>query len=142
MTTVVYRGGIVAADRRVTNGGWVMFDTDVKLTHLPDGRILAETGDSCSVGALKAWVAGDRAEKQPDGDCRIIEFSAESIVVFEGCGSYPMNPNGFYAWGSGSVPALGALHAGATAIRAVEIAALVDPCTGGGVDFIAVGSKE
>lgn len=39
----------------------------------------------------------------------------------------------FYAIGSGAKVALGAMHAGATAQEAVEIAKLVDPYTGGDV---------
>ena len=140
MTTIAYRNGVVAADRRVTNAGWIVSDLDKKLTRLDDGRVLAESGDSCAIGALKEWVTCPQSATQPNGDCKIIEFTGDKITVYEGGGAYALNPDAFYAWGSGFPAALGALWAGADAEKAIEAAAMVDPCTGGGVDVMRIGN--
>lgn len=51
------------------------------------------------------------------------------VYCVNGDGSYARNKNGFYAVGSGSEYALGALEAGATAKQAVKIASKYDTFT-------------
>lgn len=56
-------------------------------------------------------------------------------------GELIIEPN-FYAIGSGAKAALGALHAGASARRAVEIACQIDPSTGPPVVTMRLGSAK
>src|SRR5437868_819710 len=130
MTTVVYRDGILAADSRGTCAGWITPAKETKLFRLQDGRAAAVTGQWAIAKKLLDWVQGDRSAPQPEGDARVIAIGKGKIEVFEDGASY-IEAAKFAAWGSGFPPALGALHAGASAEDAVRIACLVDPSSGG-----------
>jgi hypothetical protein len=63
------------------------------------------------------------------------------ITVHEAGGRFDMTGAKFWAIGSGTSAALGALHAGASAEAAVRIAILVDNETGGEVNSLRVGAS-
>lgn len=131
MTTIVYRDDILAADSRGSCSGWIQPGKETKLFRLSDGRAAGVTGQWAVARKLLSWVESDQSTDQPDGDARVIAVG-KKIEVFEDGHSYIENAK-FMAWGSGMPPALGALHAGASAVEAVRIASLVDPSTGGKV---------
>lgn len=134
MTTVAYRDGILAADSRGTCAGWVQPGKETKLFRLQDGRAAGVTGQWAIAKRLLDWIESDRSTAQPEGDARVIVVG-KRIEVFEDGHSYIENAK-FMAWGSGMPPALGALHAGASAVEAVRIASLVDTLSGGKVMFL------
>lgn len=124
----------MAADRMGDSGGVRCWLT--KLHRLDDGRVIGLAG---GVEAGLRFIEALRAGRQPD-------FSEDDRAEFH---ALVMHPDGrieeweterfgvpvedpFWAIGSGRVAALAAMHMGADATRAVEIAALCDVGTGNG----------
>lgn len=145
MTTIVYRDGVLAADTQMTTG-------DLKAY----GRKLIR------VGEREAWVglAGVLADCQKfvrhfSGE-EEAEFSEEhddfsALIMYDDGSVECVDPSGkahkleddeFFAIGSGSGPALAAMHMGADARRAVEIALLVDVNSGGEVVVAKAGDTR
>lgn len=147
MTTIAWDGKTIAADSQVTYeseaGGHRKHRCGTKLfrkTVLLDGDaeevIIATQGDASAANLFVQWFDGTHkdapeifAYNPPDFTCLvwfrhgIYEYDAYCI------GEKVVEP--FYAIGSGAKAALGAMHMGADALRAVQIAALVDPYTAG-----------
>lgn len=134
MTTVAYRDGIVAVDSRGMIGGWKTAYAMEKIWRLSDGSIVTGTGDAARISAMRTWINDGRTGAKPDlTDTAVYHFrNGEPISIHEAGGSFEVDAE-FAAWGSGAPPAYGALHMGASAERAVEIASLVDDNTGGKV---------
>lgn len=140
MTTIAVRSGIIACDSRVTEGaiihpGSVLPGKVVVSIHRE--VLYAFCGE---VGAAMAVIAQfECGEKFPwenpiDFNAKdwteldatiLVMYPDKSVWVFEGSGYYQMN-SPFMALGSGAAPALAAMHMGASAARAVEIATKVD----------------
>lgn len=151
MTTIVYRDGVMAADSRVVRLGdgvqpVIMPERATKLYRLADGTVAGFSGhfeaalgwlDRAKVGGVEAVAGidiglGTSILTATPG--HLDQFGKQALRMWGGVGYYDVciSPlNGFYALGSGKIAALGALYAGATAERAVEIAALLDFSTGG-----------
>ena len=102
MTIIVYKGGIVAADRLLSAGYSTQHTT--KLHVLPDGRLAAGGG---TIGNVAHWMAALRGEvsrhQLPDG------FAIDGIVVSSDGSAelysntllpYPLVGNDFIALGS------------------------------------------
>lgn len=136
MTTLAYRDRVLAADGRMMVAGWVMPVAVAKLRRLGDGRLAGFTGDCCEFLPFLAWL--ERGGVRPDlGEAaRIVVVGSDGgLTVHEGGGSFEL-AEPFMAWGSGAPAALAAMHAGADARRAVEIATLLDPDSGGPVSAL------
>lgn len=148
MTTITLRDGVLAADSRVTNAGRVVPGAATKLYRLPHGMAAAVFGSCGAAMALVRWL-----EKQPDapgggidldgddrpaiGDGRLVLVMPDgAVVLFEESSWSYEPPSEYHAWGSGAEVALGALAMGASSDRAVAIAALYDPYTGGPVETL------
>lgn len=133
MTTIAYRGGIVASDSRASSGSNIMSDFFRKIGRFPDHGIYAQTGD---VAKTQKYIASVMAGKP---DTRVLGFGDAVLVVdkygsvSQACesGITELDPTQFYAWGSGAQAALAAMHMGADAKTAVKIAAKIDMYTGG-----------
>jgi len=143
MTTIAWDGESIAADRRMTSN---CIMTVGKLFKLPDGSVLAGAGDYAEVVEVAAWVMEGC---DPDARPRFSENSEGSSLLLarpDGKAYWLTWPylrqveinEPFAAEGSGCQFALGAMAMGATARRAVQIAAKFDPFTGGGVNVIKV----
>lgn len=141
MTTITYRDGVVAADTRMVAGGWIGAGSARKIFRMQNGGVCAVTGDLAIGTTFIDWFDGDKANPRPSlgDDCRVISFRNNKITVHEGGGSFEMEGSAFYAWGSGAPAALAAMHLGADAMKAVEVASIVDPYTGGPFVFMRVG---
>lgn len=146
MSTVVYRDGIMAADSRAYGGsgspspGWKQ-----KVHRLPDGSVVGVA--TAVIGMAERFVAWLAAGADPDGwggdvkpDLRAImvkpdgtRFLAEDAFFWAG----PIETD-FFAIGSGSAYATGALARGASAVEAVEVAILYDHHSGGTVSALSV----
>jgi ATP-dependent protease HslVU (ClpYQ) peptidase subunit len=135
MTTIAYRDGIMAADRAAHLGNdWKKPDRATKIIHLADGSLFAGTGDTGVFSKLLEWFQTpevDRGERPEISECDALLLDPDGrLWFFTGAGKRLVDAP-FAAIGSGAPVAYGAMYAGATAPRAVEIAALVDPWTGG-----------
>jgi hypothetical protein len=132
MTTVVFRDGVLAADSQCSAAGWRQPGGMTKIWRVKR-RLVSGTGNVSRMHAFLRWVDGGMKGEAPsmgddsngiviDPDGTVHEYEAAGEIVAEAP---------FYAWGSGMPPALAALYMGASAERAVEIAILVDPRSGG-----------
>ena len=160
MTTIAYKGGILAAD---TQGDWGGTRTTTTKLHRLPGLIVAGSGHSwrinaavreierlaehrtASVGARWREVATHFYDPHFDRD----KDSAPTLLLIQpGTGNY-MRLNGpifmpcdlgreFIAIGSGCEYALGAMAAGANAADAVRIAISLDVRSGGEVETVNV----
>lgn len=134
MTTIAVRNGIMAADSRVTsdgeNSGTRYFRTE-KLFR--KGRDLIGLAGESEPGLIFLDWYGSGKKDAPgvliDGEA---DFTA-LVLTRKGLFEYGKYCRGervlepFYAIGSGAKAALGAMHMGADARRAVQIACKIDP---------------
>lgn len=141
MTTIVYRDGIMAADSRVTvdseHGGSRVQRGDklYRVKTFNRGRcIVGLAGGSFDGLAFLDWLVS-KATEPPQ---RLIDGDAEfTALVLNRHGLFEYDKwcrpervlEEFHAVGSGAKAALGALHMGASARRAVAVACKIDPYT-------------
>lgn len=144
MTTIVWDGTALAADRLVTSSCGAMALTKIRRTS--DGRLIGGAGDTVFVSRWLDWLAAPAAARggmpafQSDKDDYVagIEILADGAVrLHERHGWFAIESR-VTTIGSGAAFARGAMAAGATARRAVEIAAEFDGGTGGGVDVLTL----
>lgn len=146
MTVIAFDGKVLAADRMVTMGGTITESTKIRKDDL--GNVFAHAGALCYFLPLIDWYKNGANPKDypvEKGD----EYHS-IFIVWDGSQfkTYHDSPYPCYfernqlAWGRGDEIALGAMLAGATAIRAVEIAAKVCNTCGCGVDYMALNIGE
>lgn len=146
MTTIAYRHGVLAADRAVTANGSRLYDVG-KLSRRADGALIAVSGSAGEAGAMKRWLLdGAKGQAPAHRD----KCSTEAVVVLPSGEIYewdsgvmigpivPAAGRDFFAWGSGSMAALGAMLMGASAKKAVEVASQIDVYTSAGVDCLSL----
>lgn len=134
MTTIAYKNNIMAADSRCTvtsEGGGDRVFTCKKLFRR-NGALIGTAGESGSGLIFVDWygTGKDAPSELIDGgaefDCIVVDGSGAIWLYDRWCkGEQVLEP--FWAVGSGAKAALGAMHAGASAKRAVEIACKIDP---------------
>lgn len=147
MTTIAYRDGVIASDSRAGRGNFVLPGIEPKLRRMKDGSLAGICGDAALGFRLLDWLEGSGPGGRPDTfqtadywcSVLVVEKSGNA-TLYEGNG-YSVVPGPFYAMGSGMAPALGAMHMGANAERAVEIAAQCDPWTGGPIEWMALDGR-
>ena len=145
MTTIAYRNGVLAADSRVTvsseAGGDRTFNCEKlfrKFVAGPEGAIeeviLATAGDSTSGMVFVDWYGSGHEPPVQQFIAAAADFTV-LVLRKDGLWEYDAWCRGmqikdeFYAVGSGTKLALGAMEMGASALKAVEIAARRDPYT-------------
>jgi 20S proteasome alpha/beta subunit len=133
MTTIVYRGGVMAADSRAYGGYNVSLGSKIKIRRLPDGTLVGCSSTQPGLGeAIVEWYArGARPVAAPnkgDGKFSLLVVRPDGTALYANDGFYLSGPLAapFFAIGSGEGPAMGAMHAGCSAKQAVEIACKVD----------------
>lgn len=143
MTTIAYRGGVLAADSRAYSGGAAPIGAKVKIHRLPDGTLFGVSSNN--VGAdtlLRRWVEGG-CQPAESGDLKPDSFSV--LLIRPDGAVFYANDNldlsgplsaPFFAIGSGKEAALGAMVMGADARRAVEVACELDMWSGGPVTVL------
>lgn len=141
MTTIAFDGKTLAADRQM--GGWINV---CKIFKLKDGRIAAGAGNNFdAVRCIVAWMnAGSKPADRPD----IPSDDAPHILVVSKCAKltwimWPYHEGmpiteSFFAIGSGSEYAMGAMAVGASARKAVEVACRLDAHSGKGIDVVRI----
>jgi hypothetical protein len=145
MTTIAYKDGVLAADRRVTKAGSIVQCKYRKAYKSASGWLYGAAGTITDIERFWLWVeADDHKRSPPKGDYEglLVSPTGRSLWVVEGGGMWPLRGAKFAALGSGCDVALGALHAGADAVQSVKIAQLVNSGTGGGVDYVTLNSKD
>jgi 20S proteasome alpha/beta subunit len=140
MTTIAYRGGVLASDSRVSDGDTVLPGHERKIFRLPDGCLFAASGSSeGSEMLLRAMRRGSplpklRGDRAVDA---LMVTPAGHLFQFEGT-IWARCRAPYYAIGSGSDFALGALFQGATAVEAVRAGMKFDAFSGGKVQVLKV----
>jgi hypothetical protein len=141
VTTVAWKAGEIAADRQAD--GWLSVG---KLFRLKDGSVIGGAGFYDEIVEVVAWInAGAKPEEKPALPDRP-DGSDFIIACPDGKAYWLTSPflrrvellDPFIAIGTGAKIALGAMAAGASARRAVEIACKYDESTGKGVNSIKV----
>lgn len=143
MTTIAFKDGILAADSRAMCNNWISHESAEKIfqeTHPVHGKMLfAISGDYVEGRhAVAAIFAKEKYIPQHnETSFTILGVNAQGQLrvwcVGETHTEGELITAPFYAIGSGRVPAMAAMHAGATAHEAVEVAKKLDPNTGGPV---------
>lgn len=136
MTTIAYRSGVLAGDSQATDDQrWTndkIFAIDTRA-----GRLLVGICGEVHAGLIfLEWLKDDRNRKPDLGseefDAIVIAENGRVTVWNESLIGW--RPKGkFFAIGSGAPSAMGAMHAGKSAVEAVKIACKVDPYTRGPV---------
>lgn len=138
MTTLAYRDNILAFDSMITDSALTGYATKGRKT---SKYLIACAGEWQDCEAFLDWgeqgaVFEDRRKFGLDREVEISGMIVDKkgkVWMYESR-LYPMVIDApFYALGSGSHLALGAMAHGATAHQAVKIAAKFDPFTGGTV---------
>ncbi len=145
MSVIAFRDGVVAADTRAGFGnGWISPERAQKIWTTPHG-IAGIVGAWAPVDAIREWTFTNLKKPPPKvgEDTTIIEVHRGSVVFvtekdWRFCQT--VGPQGFFAWGSGRIPAMAAFYMQADARRAVEIAMLMDNDCGG--DVVALSLEE
>lgn len=137
MTTIAYKAGVMAADSRAYAGFNSPLGAKRKIRRLPDGTLIGCSTNQVGVGeAVMDWyAAGADPEKAPSLSETKFTFLAvrpngQAFYAYDGFTLSGPISGSCFAIGSGEGIAHGAMRAGATAKRAVEIACDCDVWTG------------
>lgn len=125
MTTVVADPitGTMAADTKGSDGSVKFRCSKI---HRHEDEIIGCAGALDDIQSWLAWYRSGRPGRRPKiSQCEALVLSAEGLVSWTNYEKVVM-PRAPFAIGSGAKAALGALHMGADAARAVEVACLVD----------------
>lgn len=139
MTTVAYKDGKLAADKRIS-----IHNAEVsKAFRDDDGNLYGVIGKLAPALMVVEWLMG-RADKpnpfEEDDSFYVlmVEKATGQIFMFDYfLHALPIESK-FFALGSGSSYAMGAMAQGASAKKAVEIASLFDDSTGSGVEVLVL----
>jgi len=144
MTTIAVDDTMISADGLRTAGSEPVGWSTQKL-HYRDHNghrcVYAVTGEGyMAPQIIDWWEAGAKPGLQPmppkDGSWTLIIVDGTGVRSVNHDSPYPQEWESPQAWGSGSHYALGAMHAGQSAERAVEIASRLDLYTGGKIQSI------
>lgn len=132
MTTITYRAGTMAADSRAYAGYNAALGQKTKIRRLDDGTLIGCSSVQPGMGeAVMDWYArGAKIDDAPKGEAKFTFLAVKpSGVAYFASDSFnlsgPIRAQ-FFAIGSGEGAAQGAMHAGASAELAIEIACAVD----------------
>lgn len=146
MTIIAFKDGVLAADSAFVQED-MMFGTAEKIWRRQDGTLVGGHGDAGYCEQFREWVMSGEEGEPPAGpetedgySCGLIVRPDCSLEIHTPRGVLPFN-GPYYAMGSGSALAIGAMAFGATAQEAVQIAA--DHCCwcGGPITSLRAGSQ-
>jgi len=136
MTTIVYKDGVLAGDGRVTVNDMVVTDKATKVHKIKGGWLYGWCGgvEDAEIlkRALRKGLPDQLNNPQLNNITALLIDHAGTIALYEGS-IWIVQKEPYYAIGSGSPYALGALDAGADAIAAAKIATARDTNSGGKV---------
>lgn len=163
MTTIAFKNGYMAADSRGYSGSERPIGSKSKLFDLPDGSVLGISTDKPGFSELvgkyireaieageteRPWLALSTADFAGFG---FHEFSFYALLARPGNKVYYFDdalfPSGpldapYFAIGTGSNYAMGAMYSGASAFEAVGAACKFDIWSGGEVKCVLVQNKH
>lgn len=128
MTTIAYRDGALAADRATKMGAVQAYQT-AKINQREDGAMIGGCGIGSVSAAFRRWFMDGEAGDRPslgvtdDDDAQLIVVRPNGVVEIHDRHGWAEISGPFFALGSGFEVALGAMAMGASAERAVQIAA-------------------
>jgi hypothetical protein len=142
MTVIAIRDGIMAVDSNIAHDGCVSGEV-IKWRAVPDfrgGGYVAGAGRAAKTAkAIEDFVNSGAA---PDADSHLLHLKQDGSVATCEDGIWYSFDAPFYAEGSGAFLAMAAMHAGATAKEACEIAVKMRPSEcGGTIHVLRVGDK-
>lgn len=148
MTTIAYRDGIMAADS-LCSGNNTRWGELEKITR-GDGCIAGACGSATTAATFRHWVENILVSTEDPFGCDVADTEADGLLVTSDgviwCwGGKPrmFRPDApFTAIGSGAKIAIGAMAMGASAAKAVEIAAQFDVYTGGRITTLSLESPS
>jgi len=147
MTTIAYRGGVMAADSRAYAGDKHPIGSKTKLKRLPDGSLFGVS--SSKVGTPEALyravatvgVHHDLGQEY-DADALVVKRNGSVWYYSSGLGFTGPLAGEYFAIGSGRTAALAAMIMHADAVRAVEIAIEIDVWSGPPVTSLRLGDDQ
>ncbi len=135
MTTIAVRDGVMAADTMesiATEAGGSRKFLGCKKIYTGMGQIIGTSGDSTPGHIAATWLttgSGAEPDFTVDDDFELLVLNENGLFTVDRY-MVPIELNEpFYAVGSGTKAALGAMHMGATAAEAVKVASKIDPYT-------------
>lgn len=159
MTTIVYRDGVLAADRRAYSGQYnAPIGSTNKINVITGDGVTLYCGFSTNKVGLKPWLCGyfhtvlnmqgegiqqylkETASVTPQFDFTGLLVKVSSLgkvlsVAYLHNSLFPIEVNGeYFAIGTGAAYALGAMSMGADAVEAVQVACIHDVWSGVGID--------
>ena len=145
MTTIAYRDGTMADDCQTTAGGGQIVSLTAPKCYSHNGNVLGVSGLVGDNLKILEWFLDGMKTSHPkideDSEGLIINADGEMYGLWENQFMTRLEGCEFYAIGSGSPIALGAMHMGATAIEAVEAAIEYDIYTGGEIMSFKIGES-
>lgn len=130
MTTIAYRDRLLVSESRLTEKNFIYSDTCQKLWKLEDGSLFGSSGsDDGGHMLLAAMQNGDKIPELVGTKALHVKRDG-TVWLYEGAIWTPWTDE-FVAIGSGKRFAMAAMHAGANAIEAVNIAKKCDVYSGG-----------
>ena len=155
MTTIAVRDGVIAADSQATYATSRHQCVKLYRKSITEGRktfdvVIATAGEVSPGLVFVDWYGTGKTIPEVllhlGGDflCLVLRHDGlfEVDVYCRPDRVIDYDRLGFYAIGSGSDAALGAMHAGKGAVEAVRIAARIDTYTGGKVESMTIDKPE
>ena len=144
MTTVVCDRKGMASDLQATLGKDLKFKVKGKAEHFPDGSPLYPALGEFMVGFagnVNEWVefldyliAPEGYKRPPKVEIQLLFLTKKGQIFYGSAADRIIAVNEpYFSIGSGSVAAMGALHAGATLKDTIKAASKIDPNTGMGI---------
>lgn len=140
MTTIATDGKVMAGDGQRNHQRTITNRRAVKVRRLNDGSLVGTAGDVAFGERFVDWLnnGGVAPELKMDGGFTALILKPDGELLLSGQDCKPTPVEAPYAIGSGMDLAIGAMVAGASPKRAVEIASDYDPDTGGAIISLTV----
>lgn len=138
MTTIATDGKTMAADGCGCANDLIRSINEQKLHRLSDGRIVGCSGTFMAAKTYIAWLEKGGELPKIEAGFHALVLSPDGTVQVHGNDEMPDDADVPAVLGSGGALALGAMLAGASPKRAVEIAAMRDPFTGGTITELSL----
>lgn len=140
MTTIATDGKSMAGDGQREHKGTITNMGAVKVCRLRDGSLFGRSGSVAYGDMVTEWLSkgGPTPEYKGDGGFGALHLRTDGTLWIIGEECLPTQIEAPYAVGSGMDLAIGAMRAGASPQRAVEIAIACDPGTGGTITEVSL----
>ncbi|MFJ2446807.1 proteasome subunit beta [Pseudomonas sp. NPDC087626] len=140
MTTIAYKDGVIAYDSQVTRGDVITYDDYEKCTEYKGVKFFCSGTVSDHQKLIDVYF-GAKPEGNIDVVALVLNNGTLSLVAVDDNTGIWMSPVALdrpYAIGSGTAFAFAAMDMGASASKAVEIAAKRDTSTGGTIRTVLI----